>query len=88
MIKLVYSSIDGCRKKASYKTLKGAQRFAHKWVGETPEISCLGYAVSPDGIGKVVVLEGCVISDLFPDADDGLTSEEYGLGYMQGRGAS
>ncbi len=39
-----YKSLDGFSKKAKFSTLKGAQRFASNWVGETPEISNL-YAV-------------------------------------------
>lgn len=61
-----YRSLDRCSKSRKFKTLAGAQRFAQKWVGETPEISeTFGYAVSGDGIGKITV-SGCDIKKLFP----------------------
>jgi len=59
-----YIAIDGCKNKKTYKTLKGAQEFAQKWVGETPSLGGW-YAVSDDGIGKITV-EGCSLKDLFP----------------------
>jgi hypothetical protein len=60
-----YRSLDGCGKRRSFKTLKGAQKFAHYWIGEAP---CLGssYAVSNDGIGKITV-SGCTLAELFPN---------------------
>ena len=69
-IKVKYSSIDGYRKYATFKTLKGAQKFAHKWVGEHPDIGMgfgKGYAVSYDGIGKIEVSGDATLKDLFPD---------------------
>jgi hypothetical protein len=61
--------VDGFRKTRSFQSLKGAQKFAQEWVGETPEISrTFGYAVSADGIGKVTV-RGATLLDLFPDAE-------------------
>lgn len=76
MITVTYTSIDRLRKKRSFKTLAGARRFAHKWVGPHPDIGydeiSGGYAVSFDGIGKVT-WSGCVSANLFPplesDAD-------------------
>jgi hypothetical protein len=59
-----YAAVDGFRQTRKFKTLAGAQRFAQKWVGETPEV-CRHYAVSGDGVGKVTV-EGCLIDQLFP----------------------
>jgi len=64
-IKVRYSSIDRCVKTGKFKTLAGAQRFAQKYVGESPEMGT-GYAVSGDGVGKIVVVSGCALSDLFP----------------------
>jgi len=65
-ITIRYTSIDRCHKTSTFKTLKGAQRFAYKWVGETPEISVtFQYAVSGDGVGKVT-WEGCTAKELFP----------------------
>ena len=59
-----YSSIDRYSKTRKFKTLKGAQKFAHEWVGEHPELGW-GYAVSFDGIGKITV-EGVTLAELFP----------------------
>jgi hypothetical protein len=65
-IRVTRSSIDHYRKTRKFKTLKGAQRFATEFVGQTPEVSeAFGYAVSGDGTAKVEV-EGCPIADLFP----------------------
>lgn len=64
-IKVRYSSVDGGGAPArTFKTLKGAQKFAHQWVGAHPEIGST-YAVSGDGIGKVTV-SGASLRELFP----------------------
>jgi hypothetical protein len=68
MIKVKYSSIDGGRVSRSFKTLKGARKFAQHWVGKNPEIGS-SYAVSGDGIGKIEV-DGCPLADLFGDERD------------------
>jgi len=61
-----YSSIDRFSKTRKFKTLKGAQRFAQKYVGETPEISeTFQYAVSMYGTGKIEC-EGMALKALFP----------------------
>lgn len=61
-----YSTIDRFSQTRKFKTLAGAQRYAQKWVGETPEISVtFGYAVSSYGTGKVTV-HGCGLAELFP----------------------
>ena len=53
MIKVIYYSIDGVRKPRKFKTLKAARKFANDWVG--PQDTEGGaYAVSNDGVGKVV----------------------------------
>lgn len=65
-IRVRYQSIDRFRKTAKFKTLKGAQRFAHDWVGEHPEIGS-HYAVSGDGVGKITVT-GATLAELFPGA--------------------
>lgn len=62
-IKITYSTVDRFVKVGRYKTLKGAQAFAHKWVGEHPEMGST-YAVSGDGVGKVTVT-GCTLKELF-----------------------
>lgn len=64
-IKVTYSAVDGARTVRKFKTLAGAQAFAHKAVGEHPDLGS-GYAVSFDGIGKIEV-EGCALSALFPE---------------------
>ena len=65
-ITITYRSIDGAKKARTYKTLAGAQRFAHKWVGSTPTLGSW-YAVSWDGIGRISA-EGCTLQELFPQA--------------------
>jgi hypothetical protein len=65
MIKVVYTSIDYFRKARSFKTVAGAKKFAHKYVGAHPEIG-VGYAVSSDGIGKVTV-QGATLAEIFPE---------------------
>jgi hypothetical protein len=63
---LHYYSIDGVHKKFGYDTLLGLRKKAVYWVGEHPTVSVMsGYAVSDDGVGKVVVV-GCSITDVFP----------------------
>lgn len=65
-IRVTYRTTDRFTKTARFKTLTGAQRFAQKWVGETPELSdAFGYAVSVDGVGKVTV-GGTSLHELFP----------------------
>jgi hypothetical protein len=68
----------------TFKTLAGAQRFAQKYCGETPEISTMfGYAVSQDGVARAMAT-GCHLKELFPKLQDATESDEaeYGLGYM------
>lgn len=64
MITITYTSIDRLRKRRSFKTLAGARRFAHKWIGAHPDIGG-SYAVSFDGIGRVT-WKGCSSAELFP----------------------
>lgn len=68
-IKVTYSSIDGVYKTARFKTLAGAQAFAQKWLGKTPEIGGW-YAVSGDGMGKIEA-QGATLQELFPDSFEG-----------------
>jgi len=87
-IRVRYSSIDRYSESRRFKTLAGAQRYAQKFVGETPEISgAFSYAVSADGIGKITV-SGATLAELFPSSAESHPATEYPLGYMQGRGAS
>jgi hypothetical protein len=68
-----YATLDGFHQSRKFKTLAGAQRFAQKWVGETPEIGW-NYAVSGDGVGKVTA-EGCLVDQLFPKGQPGPAQE-------------
>ena len=64
MILVYYSSIDHYRKTRKFKTLAGAQRFAQKMIGRTPEMGSF-YAVSGDGVGKIEAV-GVSLRELFP----------------------
>lgn len=64
-ITVTYSSVDGYREHRSFKTLDDARKYAHRWLGETPEMGQF-YAVSHDGIGKIEVSSGAKVADLFP----------------------
>lgn len=73
-----YSSLDRFSQKRKFKTLAGAQRFAAKWVGQTPDVSeAFGYAVSMDGIGKVT-WSGCTAAELFPKLSENTAEQVYG----------
>lgn len=65
IITVRYSTIDRFSKRAKFKTLAGARKFAHHWVGAHPEIGSY-YAVSGDGIGRITV-SGASLADLFPE---------------------
>jgi len=64
-ITIFYSAVDGYRSRRTFKTLSGARKFSQKMVGQYPEIAGTRYAVSGDGIGKIMV-EGVAFADLFP----------------------
>ncbi len=71
-ITIRYRSIDGYAERRNFRTLGGARRFAHLWVGPHPDLGST-YAVSNDGVGKITV-EGATLADLFPaPADTALT---------------
>jgi hypothetical protein len=65
MIKVIYTAVDGHRTIRTYGTLAGARKFAHKMIGEHPEMG-RDYAVSFDGVGTIRVHTGCNLADLFP----------------------
>lgn len=69
-IKVTYRACDGARIARKFKTLGGAKAFAHKYVGECPEMGS-SYAASGDGIGTVRV-EGITLRELFPAKDGGV----------------
>ena len=67
-IVVTYTSIDRCYVRRQFRTLAGARAFAEKYVGPTPEMGRT-YAVSGDGIGKIVV-RGATLQELFPASGD------------------
>jgi hypothetical protein len=77
MIKIYRTSIDGCRSVRSFKSLKGARKFATDAVG--PQDAFGGhYAVSNDGIVKVT-WAGCTRAELFatPKSDTSHLVQEH-----------
>jgi hypothetical protein len=66
VIKIRYSAVDGFNKLKSFKTLKGARKYAQEMVGKYPSFGSY-YAVSDDGVGKIEVIEGVKLRDLFGD---------------------
>lgn len=66
MIKLRYEAVDGFRQTKQFKLLRGARKYAQTMLGKFPEMGG-GYAVSGDGVGKIVVVQGCQLSELFGD---------------------
>lgn len=71
MIRLRMLAVDNAKASASFKTLKGAQKWAAKWVGEHPVFGSY-YAVSDDGVCTVIPLEGVTLEALFPPNDEGV----------------
>jgi hypothetical protein len=63
MITVRYSTIDRYSDSRKFKTLAAARSYASKRIGNNPELGT-GYAVSSDGIGKIVV-SGVSLSELF-----------------------
>jgi len=67
IIRVRYSSIDGASSRArTFTTIEAARRFAHQWIGTTPEMGG-HYAISGDDIGKIEV-RGTILATLFPEA--------------------
>jgi hypothetical protein len=60
-----YSAVDGYRARKAFKSLAGARKYAIDRVGPNPEFGN-GYAISDDGVGKIVVL-GVSLEALFHD---------------------
>lgn len=67
MVTIYYTAVDGFAKRKDYKTLGGAQKYAHSMIGKHPEIGS-GYAVSGDGVGKIAV-RGATLAELFPESE-------------------
>jgi len=66
-VRVAYDSIDRCRKTRTFKTIEGARKWAYEMVGKDAEIGT-GYAVSTDGVGKVMVV-GTTLRKLFQRED-------------------
>jgi hypothetical protein len=65
-IKVTYVSCDGVRKRKTFKTLGGAQKWAQDWIGKAPSLGS-GYAVSDDGVGTIYV-SGATLTEVFPSS--------------------
>jgi len=76
-ISVLYESIDRFCQRRKFKTVKGASKFARKWVGDHPEQGSY-YAVSFDGVGKVS-WSGATFDELFPRPEPA-KSDDYGFG--------
>ena len=64
-IRLSYKAVDGASVYRTFATVEGARSFAQKWVGETPELGSY-YAVSGDGVGKLMIDGPVTWKELFP----------------------
>jgi hypothetical protein len=73
MIKLRFTTLDGIRKTKRFKTLAGARKAAHDWVGKDADVGRF-YAVSTDGVVKVTA-EGCTLVELFSSCIIGTPNE-------------
>lgn len=78
LIKVRYKAVDGYGKSSQFKTLAGAQAYAQKCVGTHPSLgSC--YAVSDDGVGKIMASgwydngQPFNFKDLFPAIKEGVS---------------
>lgn len=67
-IKVIYTSVDYCRKTRTFKTVKGASKFAREWIGDHP-IMGMGYAILDDGVGKIEA--NIDLKELFPGQSEG-----------------
>ncbi len=61
---VTYSSVDGVKRTEIFTDIEQARSFAHEWVGPHPDLG-RSYAVSNDGVGKIVV-NGATLNDIFP----------------------
>jgi hypothetical protein len=64
MIKLRYSAVDGVNRLKSFRSLAGARNYAISMLGKYPSFGSY-YAVSDDGVGKIEVISGVKLRDLF-----------------------
>ena len=66
-VTLRVTTTDRFNSKRSFKTLKGARAFAHRYVGKHPDVSeTFRYAVGAFGDVKVE-WDGCTSGELFPE---------------------
>ena len=77
MIKIRYSAVDGFSKRKSFKSLKGARKYAIEMLGKYPSFGSY-YAVSDDGVGKIEVIEGVALRSLFGDEAAAIAAEVEG----------
>jgi len=68
-VRVLVRTVDHHSETRRFKTLAGARRFAHKWVGEAPDLG-LWYAVSFDGMVTVTVY-GATLAEVFPKSAAG-----------------
>lgn len=67
LIKLRFSTADRYSKTRTFKTLKGARKWAHEMIGAHPDISLqFRYAVGMYGDSKIEIREGTTFAELFP----------------------
>lgn len=68
-------AIDGHKERRAFATIEKARAFALKRLGETFDIGH-GYAVSADGVVRVLC-DGCTLCELFaPQADTGFDEQD------------
>lgn len=70
-IVIEYDAVDGVHSRGEFSNLRNARAYAQRMVGKTPELG-RWYAVSSDGIGRISLVYGCTLAELFPDlGEDG-----------------
>lgn len=66
-ITLRYQTCDKVNKIGIFKVLEDAQEFAHKWMGQHPNLKDkINFAESFDGVATMTV-EGATLDEIFPD---------------------
>lgn len=73
-IKFTYATIDHFSESKTFKTLEGARAYLRRRLGDSYDVSLMGYAVAFDGVGKVTLRGGATWkellgSDPFPQED-------------------
>ena len=75
IIQITRQACDGFRDTRTFKTIKGARKFAVKYVGDRPEMGG-DYAVSRDGIATIRV-HGVTLRELFEGETKVSNTAEY-----------